>query len=97
MIKLNAVIFHFHLQCTWMTMNNISTGGGLKQLKGFKDNIKVLVGPLTLILNQSFEQGISPEILKNVQVSSICKDTHCSSYCTISLLSVFSKNSFFCL
>ena len=78
-------------------MNKISTSGDLKQLKGFKGNIEVLVGPLTLILNQSFEQGIFPEILKIVQVSSIHKDTHCSSYCTISLFSVFSKNSFFCV
>ena len=33
-----------------------------------KDNINVSVRPLTLILNQSFEQGIFPEILKIVQV-----------------------------
>ena len=46
-----------------------------------KDNINVLGRPLTLILNQSFEQGIFPEILK-ITVS---------SYCPISLLSIFSK------
>ena len=46
-----------------------------------KDNISVLVIPLTLILNQSFEQGIFPEILK-ITVS---------NYCPISLLSIFSK------
>ena len=27
-----------------------------------KDNIDILVRPLTLILNQSFEQGVLPEI-----------------------------------
>ena len=38
-----------------------------------KDNIDILVRPLTLILNQSFEQGILPEILKIVHVLSIHK------------------------
>ena len=38
-----------------------------------KDNIDVLVRPLTFILNQSFEQGIFPEILKIVQVPPIHK------------------------
>ena len=33
-----------------------------------KDKIEVLVTPLTLMLNQSFEQGIFPEILKIAQV-----------------------------
>ena len=59
-----------------------------------KDNIDVLVRPLTLILNQSFEQGIFPEILKIAQVSPIHKkeDTvTVSNYRPISLLSVFSK------
>ena len=43
-----------------------------------KDNIDVLVRPLTLILNQSFEQGIFPEILKIAQVSPIHKKRgHC--------------------
>ena len=59
-----------------------------------KENIDVLVRPLTFILNQSFEQGIFPEILKIVQVLSIHKKedtvTVCN-YCPISLLSVFSK------
>ena len=36
-----------------------------------KDNIDVLVSPLTLILNQSFEQDIFPEILKVAQVWTI--------------------------
>ena len=38
-----------------------------------KDNIDVLVRPLTLFLNQSFEQGIFPVILKIAQVSPIHK------------------------
>ena len=74
-----------------------------------KDNIDVLVRPLILILNQSFKQGIFPEILKIVQVSPIHEkeDTvTVSNYRPISLLSVFSKTfektmyctnySFFC-
>ena len=59
-----------------------------------KDNIDILARPLTLILNQSFEQGIFPEILKIVQVSPIHKkeDTVIvSNYHPISLLSVFKK------
>ena len=59
-----------------------------------KDNIDVLVRPLILILNQSFKQGIFPEILKIVQVSPIHEkeDTvTVSNYRPISLLSVFSK------
>ena len=59
-----------------------------------KDNIDVLVGPLTLVINQSFEQGIFPEISKIVQVLLIRKkeDTvTVSKYHPISLLSVFSK------
>ena len=59
-----------------------------------KDNIDILVRPLTFILNQSFEQGIFPEILKIVQVSPIHKkeDTvTVSNYHPIFLLSVFSK------
>ena len=28
-IKLNAIIIHFYFQCVRMTMNNISTSGGL--------------------------------------------------------------------
>ena len=38
-----------------------------------KDNIDNLVRPLTLTLNQLFEQGIFPEILKIVQVLPIHK------------------------
>ena len=38
-----------------------------------KDNIDILVRSLTFILNQSFEQGIFPEIVKIVQVSPILK------------------------
>ena len=59
-----------------------------------KDNIDILVRPLTFILNQSFEQGIFPEILKIVQVSPIHKkeDTvTVSNYHPIFLLSLFSK------
>ena len=59
-----------------------------------KDNIDVLVTPLNLILNQSFEQDIFPEILKIAQGSPIHKkeDTvTVSNYHPISLLSVFSK------
>ena len=49
---------------------------------------------MTLILNQSFEQGIFAEILKIAEVSPIHKkkDTvTVSNYCPIFLLSVFSK------
>ena len=59
-----------------------------------KDNIDILVRPLTIILNQSFEQGIFYEILKIAQASLIQKkeDTvTASNYSPISLLSVFSK------
>ena len=59
-----------------------------------KGNINVLVRPLNLILNQSFEQGIFPEVLKLPQVSLIHKkeDTvTVSNYRPISLLSVFRK------
>ena len=59
-----------------------------------KDNIDVSVRPLTLILKQSFEQGVFPEILKIAQVSPIHKkeDTvTVSNHRPISLLSVFSK------
>ena len=59
-----------------------------------KENIDVLVRPLTLILNQSFGQGIFPEILKIAQVWLIHKkkDTvTVSNYRPISLLSIFSK------
>ena len=38
-----------------------------------KDNIDNLVRPLTLTLNQLFEQGIFPEIFKIVQVLPIHK------------------------
>ena len=57
----------------------------------FKGNIDVLV---TLILNQSFEQGISTEFIKIAQVSPIHKkeDTvTVSNYRPICSLSVFSK------
>ena len=56
-----------------------------------KDNIDVLVRPLNLILNQSFEQGIFPGVL---QVSPIHKKEGTltvSYYRPIFLLSVFSK------
>ena len=59
-----------------------------------KDNIEVLVRPLTPTLNQSFEQGIFPEILTIAPISPIHKkeDTvTVSNYRPISLLSVFSK------
>ena len=59
-----------------------------------KDNIDVLVSPLTLILNQSFEQGIFSEILKIEQVWPIYKKEEAvtgSNYRPISLLPVFSK------
>ena len=59
-----------------------------------KDNIDVLVRLWTLILNQSFEQGIFPEILKIAQVSQIHKKegtATVSKYRPISSLSVFSK------
>ena len=49
---------------------------------------------MTLILNQSFEQGIFPEILKIAQVSLILKKEETvtvSNYLPIYLLSVFSK------
>ena len=49
---------------------------------------------MTLILNQSFEQGIFPEILKIAQVSLIHKNEDTvtvSNYHPIPLLSVFSK------
>ena len=59
-----------------------------------KDNIEDLARPLTLILNQSFEQDIFSEILKIVLISSIHKreDTvTVSNYRPISLLSVLRK------
>ena len=59
-----------------------------------KDNINVSVRPLTLILNQSFEQGIFPEILKIVKVLPIHKKENIvtvNNYRPISLLFVFSK------
>ena len=59
-----------------------------------KDNIDVLVRPLSLVLNQSFEQGILPEVLKIAQVLPIHKKEDIvtiSNYRPISLLSVFSK------
>ena len=49
---------------------------------------------MALILKQSFEKGILPEMLNKVQVSPIHKkeDTHTVSiYCATCLLSVFSK------
>ena len=59
-----------------------------------RDNIDVLVGPLNLILNQSFEQGIFPEVLKLPQVSLIHKKegtVTVSNYHPMSLSSVFRK------
>ena len=59
-----------------------------------RDNIDVLVGPLNLILNQSFVQGIFPEVLKLPQVSWIHKKegtVTVSNYRPMSLSSVFRK------
>ena len=59
-----------------------------------KDNTDILVRPLSLVLNQSFEQGILPEVLKIAQVLPIHKKEDIvtiSNYRPISLLSVFSK------
>ena len=53
-----------------------------------------IVRPLTLILNQSFEKNLFPDVLKTAQVSPIqqIEDTATfSNYCPISLLSVLSK------
>ena len=47
------------------------------QVTILKDNIEVLVRHLTFNLNQSFEQGIFPEILKIVQVPPIHKKRYC--------------------
>lgn len=58
-----------------------------------KDYIDALARPLTLILNESFEQGIFPKILKLAEVS-FSQRIHCycfSNYNPISLLYVFSK------
>ena len=50
-----------------------------------RDAIDFLVRPLTLILNQSFEQGIFPEILKIAQVSPIIKKKTLSLLATTTL------------
>lgn len=50
---------------------------------------------MTFILNQSFEQGIFPEILKDAQATPIFKKEYTlpvSSYRIIPLLSNFSKS-----
>ena len=36
MINLNAVIIYFHFKCARMTMNNISTSGGLSEEHGYQ-------------------------------------------------------------
>ena len=59
-----------------------------------KDNIDILVGPLTLTLNQSLEQDIFLQILKIALASPIHKkeDTvTVNNYRRTSFLSVFSK------
>ena len=59
-----------------------------------KDNIDILVGPLTLTLNQSLEQGIFLQILKIALASPIHEkeDTvTVNNYRRTSFLSVFSK------
>ena len=52
-------------------LNNRKVLGSISIPVTILDNIDVLARPLTLILNQSLEQDIVPEILKIVQVSPI--------------------------
>ena len=75
-------------------LNNQKAPGPTRVLVTILDSIDVLVRLLTFIMNQLFEQGIFPEILKIVQVLSIDKkeDTvNVSKYHPISLSSVLSK------
>ena len=60
----------------------------------FKDHNDVLVMPLTLILNLSFEQGIFPELWKIAEALTVPKtedSVTVRNYHPIFLLSVFSK------
>ena len=60
----------------------------------FKDHNDVLVIPLTLILNLSFEQGIFPELWKIAEALTVPKtedSVTVRNYHPIFLLSVFSK------
>ena len=59
-----------------------------------KDNINIISKPISALINQSFQQGILPELLKTAQVIPVYKkgdSTICSNYRPISLLSIFSK------
>ena len=59
-----------------------------------KNNIHILAKPISVLVNQSFEQGEFPECLKIAQVTPIHKKgdtTICSNYRPISVLSIFSK------
>ena len=56
-----------------------------------KDNVNILSTPLSFIINRSFDQGV---LLKTAQVTPVHKKEGTltiRNYCTISLLSVFSK------